>query len=424
MNTFEKKIYNVSDQKQILQRSTFWNFISSIFNASLTAIIIFFLSWSNNDNLTGIFSIATAIAYQVQAVGFFGVRNYHITDVKHNYSFSDYVYVNMLSSVMLIVVLVLFTFGRGYSLEKSLIILFYSLYRAVDIYEALFHDEYQRYGRIDIGLILQTIRFFITLVIIVLCLILTKDMVLAFFLAFVTSVIVVIIQNKEFSRRFHCKLERLNKKRIKKLLIICLPICISGFISMYLTNSPKYAIDNVLDDKAQGLFAILFIPVFTINLLSTVIYRPYITKISEYWHANNIRYFIKNTLMQILVIFVLTILITGFGYLIGLKLLGLLYNTDLNNFKTEFTILLLGGGLNTLSVFLSQILIIMEEQNFNFIIYAISFLATLLLGNTLTQSLNILGASLLYFIASLILVILSVFLIIYKVRKKKIVELS
>ena len=58
-----------------------------------------------------------------------------------------------------------------------------------------------------------------------------------------------------------------------QVLLACLPLFGASFISMYLSNAPRFAIDRYLDPTQQGYFAILFMPAVTINLMSLVIFR-------------------------------------------------------------------------------------------------------------------------------------------------------
>lgn len=155
---------------------------------------------------------------------------------------------------------------------------------------------------------------------------------------------------------------------------------------------------------------------FTINLLSTVIYRPYISQISQEWADKNKSVFLKLIGKQLFIILLLTLLITGFGYLIGLKWLEIIYSTDLSHYMSEFLILLIGGGLNTLSVFLSQILIIVGYYQWNLIIYVFSMIFTVAFGNFLVADQNVLGAAFLYSIPSIILVGFSFVLLMIKVN--------
>mgnify|MGYP004441909215 CR=1 FL=1 len=417
MSSIVHKLTKDDSPKAVLARATVWNLVASLINASMTAVIMLVMSWSNMTEDVGIFSIATAIAYQVQAIGFFGVRNLHIADVKKEYSFSDYVWSNLVSSVFMFIVMIFMIFPKGYPLEKSAAILFYTLYRALDIYEAWFHDEYQRQGRLDIGLVMQTIRFVVSLIIMSLVMIVTKSFLIACIAAFASSAFMIWMQNRHYIHAFSCHLEKINKKRLWEILKISFPICVSAYVSMYLVNAGKFAIDNTLDNSFQTIFAVLLVPVFTINLLSTVIYRPFISIIAEHWSSENYREFTRKTLSMCAVILVLTLGITLFGYVLGLWMLGLIYHMDLMEHSAAFVILLLGGGLNTYAQFLAQILVIIRQQNKSMILSLISFAATLLLGNWMVANWTILGAALLYGMSSLILCLGSAWVIIKYTRQ-------
>ena len=282
-NKWIDRLYEVKDDKKIIRRGTFWNLISSIINSAMTAVIMFFITLTSDISINGWFSLATAVAYQCQSIGFFGVRNFHIADTKNEYSFSDYFHFNIISTILMIFVLSYLSFGQAYQLQKGLLIFIYGIYRGVDIFEALFHDEYQRNGRLDIGVILQTIRFLVSLLFLIITLLITKDIVLSVLIATIISVLLVYKQNKPFIKHFPCQLAKARPFNLKKLLYICFPIFIAGFINMYLANASKYAIEANLNDSLQGIYAILALPIFTINLLSTVIYKPYISKMAIFW---------------------------------------------------------------------------------------------------------------------------------------------
>ena len=413
---FAEKLYSINDEKIIVRRGTIWNLVSSVLNSAMTAVIMFFITLTSDVSVNGWFSIATAVAYQCQAIGFFGIRNLHIADTNNDYSFSDYTHFNIVSSILMIMVLSFMSFGQNYSFEKSCLIFIYGIYRGVDIFEALFHDEYQREGRLDLGVILQTIRFTISLIILVIILLFSKNLVLATLIATVVSIILVFIQNKPFLKYFPCRLRKFNIKNFKKLFFICLPIFIAGFINMYLANAPKYAIDGTLSDTLQGIFGILSLPIFTINLLSTVIYKPYISQMAIYWYDHQFEKLKTIIFKQILIICTLTLIITFFGYLLGLRLLEVIYGLELMNYMNAFLLLLIGGGINTLGAFLNFIMVIFREQNKNMIIYMISGVITFLFGSFLVSKLSLLGAALVYLFSSWIITFLCSIVLFYKYK--------
>lgn len=416
-----EKLYNVEDERIITKRGTYWNLISSLLNSAMTAIIMFFITLTSDVSVNGWFSIATAVAYQCQAIGFFGIRNLHIADTNKEYAFSDYAYFNFISSILMVFVLSVLSFGQSYVLEKACLIFIYGIYRGVDIFEALFHDEYQREGRLDLGVILQTIRFAVSLIVLIIVLLIFGNLVFATLAATLVSVLLIIIQNKPFIKYFPCKLKKIKTINLKKLFVICLPIFIAGFINMYLANAPKYAIDGTLSDELQGIFGILSLPIFTINLLSTVIYKPYISKMATYWYAHNFSAFKKVIFRQILIIVLLTFSIVTFGYLAGLRLLELIYGINLYDYMSTFILLLIGGGINTLGAFLNFIMVIFREQNKNMYIYILSGVITYVLGGILIEHFNLLGSGMIYILSSGIvtcLCCLVLFMKYHSVRRK------
>lgn len=418
-NYWVHKLYDVKDSKKIVRRGTIWNLASSIINSVMTAVIMFFIALTNDVSINGWFSIASAIAYQCQSVGFFGVRSFHIADTKKEFCFSDYFIFNVISTIVMIFILSYLSFSQGYVLDKALLIFIYGIFRGIDIIEALFHDEYQRNGRLDIGVILQTIRFLCALLVLIVTLLITKNIVTATFLSTIISALMVYWQNKPFTKLFPCKFSNVRIKSLKRIFVICFPIFVAGFVNMYLANASKYAIETNLDDTMQGIYAILSLPIFTINLLSTVIYKPYISSMAMNWYDKNFRVFNKIVKNQILVIIFLTVLITFFGYAIGLKILEILYGVNLINYMDVFILLLIGGGVNTLGAFLNFIMIIFREQNKNMMIYMISGCCTILMSSFLINHFKLLGASLIYILSSSIVTIFCSIILIRKYKKIK-----
>ena len=151
------------EENKIIKRATFWNLIASLLNAFMTAILLFFITRINGVNKAGMFSIASAFAYQCLSLGNFGVRNYHASDVKYDYSYKDYISVRIISGILMYILLMYYAFGQGYTLEKTLIVLTFGIFKSIDVFEDLIHGEFQRRNRLDIGCILQSIRYIISI---------------------------------------------------------------------------------------------------------------------------------------------------------------------------------------------------------------------------------------------------------------------
>ena len=420
MSKFKNWLINV-DESKIIKRATFWNLIASLLNSFMSAVLLFFITWINGVDKAGMFSIASAFAYQCLSLGYFGVRNYHASDVKKDYTYKDYLNVRIISGIFMLILIVWCAFGHGYSTEKSLIVLTFCIFKCVDIIEDLMQGEMQRNGRLDIGCILQSIRYLISLIAFIILLYITKNVAISCIIITIMTTVMIFALNKPILSKYVNNKEKTNNKMTVKLFFACLPICIGNAINMYIANCPKYAIDSIMTDRYQTYYGILAMPVFTINLLSAVIYRPYVKLLGDSWQNKNYKLFFKYIFKQVLVILALTFAITLFGYIIGLTIIELIYGVKLHVYMSSFIILLFGGGLNAMSAYFAVVLTASRAQNKLFIGYAITFVAALLLGMPLVKLYGINGAAYLYAILNLVtLVLFTLFIFIrYKEDRKR-----
>ncbi len=183
---------------------------------------------------------------------------------------------------------------------------------------------------------------------------------------------------------------------------------------------PKYAIDDMGNDILQMQYGYLVLPILTINLLSAVIYRPIVNKLSRFYYDGEFQRFFKEILKQMMIIGILTLIIVVGGYLIGLRLLGFIYGVDLMESMPAFMVMLIGGGLNTVSAFFVIVLTIQRAQNELLISYIVTLLVGVPIAATLIQTYGIMGASILYLILSICLDLLfGAFILLAYYRKKR-----
>ena len=407
------------DEKYIRVRSSIWNLFSSLINGFVTAILLFVITRSINIEIAGMFSIAAAIANQCVSLGAFGVRNVHAADVKQNFSFMDYYTLRILTSIIMFIVLLFLAFYQGYTIEKAMIVLTFGIFKSADVIEDIYHGEFQRLERLDIAVILQTIRYVISLITLIFSIFLTKNLIFSNILATVVTYLIMFCQNIQIQRIMIKKVGQFDKKKTMNLFTTCLPIALSNIINMYIINAPKYSIDSLLTNTMQTFYGVLSMPVFTINLISTVIYRPMITKLSTYWINKEYDQFKKNVVKQICITIGLTLVIASFGYMIGLKLLGIIYNVSIMKYRLAFMILLFGGGMNTIAVFFSVLLTIQMKQKTIIIAYIIDLIFCLLFSDKIVSILKLNGAACVYFLSNFILAAVLIFIYVISFRREK-----
>ena len=177
---------------------------------------------------------------------------------------------------------------------------------------------------------------------------------------------------------------------------ICFPLFAGAFLSFYIGNAPKYAIDAQLTDSAQACYGFIAMPVFVIGLLNNFIFNPMLYRLSLLWSERKVKTFIFKVVRQVGIIFAITIVCIVGAYCIGIPVLSILYNTDLHDYKTELLILLLGGGFLGLSGLLNAVITIIRCQEYLMWGYAIIAVLAFFMSNKIVSMYDVMGASVLY----------------------------
>lgn len=402
-NAMRLKIRNflLGDPGTIIKDSYVWNMIGGMLNAGQSALLLVIISRTNSSEEAGIFSIAYAIACLALTVGQWGMRNFQSTDVQEKYSYSVYVSSRVFTCLLMLLIIGYHIlkgwFLSGHTMEKSLAIFFMGSLKMVDAAEDIVHGMFQRKGRLDVGAKSLATRYIIMLCACSLSLILTHDLVislavssvvsLAYFLVMIGTVYDVFYEKVHIS--FVCK-------DMWRLLLECFSLFLGGYLTIYIANAPKYAIDRYMDGTAQACFNYIFMPVYVISLLNMFIYQPVLIKFAAYCQEKRYREFIRLFFKQLAVILLLASVVIVSGFCFGIPLLSILYNTDLSGYKHAFMILLIGGSFLAFSGYFGVMITVLRKQDWLLIGYMLSAVAALGISRVAILHKGIIGAAYLY----------------------------
>ena len=384
----------------IKKQAYYWNTASGLINAGQSAVILIFIAHFLTKIDAGIYTIAIALGNIVSIISKYGMRNYQVTDIEGKFTFNQYFtsrIITIISTLILTVTyLALQYYTAKYNTEKSLIILFICLWYMVESIEDVFYGMYQQKGRLDIGAKYFTLRLIISTIIMCVLISFRVSLITTSFLAFIFSIVFALIFISKTLNNFTIDKIRLDFRKANNLLFLCFPLALAATLSIYIGNSPKYLIDLQLDDNAQAVFGYLMMPAFTIMVINQFIYQPIIRDLGELWHKNDRKAFSKKVLRQYVVVAGITLAIVLIGATLGIPILSILYNTDLNNYRTDFVILLLGGGFFALSSFIMVPITAMRLQKLLAYGFVMVSIFSIIIGPVLVRNLGIKGATILY----------------------------
>ncbi len=293
------------------------------------------------------------------------------------------------------------------------------LFKGVDAVEDLFIALYQKNNRLDVAARGMTLRMFFTILIFVGSLIVSNDLMFTLMISTVSTIGLlcgfVYLTYGVFKEDSKC----FRWANVVDLLKICFPLCAGAFLSFYIGNAPKYAIDAVLNDELQACYGFISMPVFVIGLLNNFIFNPMIYRMSILWSKRDIKVFVKKIVRQIGILAGITIgCLTG-AYLLGIPVLSWLYNTDLAPYKIELLIILLGGGFLGVSGLLNSVITIIRYQNKLMWGYSCVSVLAYITSTPIVAKYGMMGAAIIYAVLMFILCCIFAGILIRGIRKKK-----
>ena len=360
------KRFMVGAEVDMPKKSYIWNTLSGMLNAGQSVLILMTLTRTVGMEETGIFTIAYASAALFFTVGSYGMRSYQVTDTLGHYRFSDYLGSRVMTCAAMNVLSVLYViYGyvcNGYHAYKIAVMLIICLMRTVDAAEDVFTAFYQQQGRLDVGAKLTFTRQLLSVVCLCILLILGGNLLMSSIAAVAVSTVTSVLMNRAVMSIFRWEKTGFSFRTTMNLLWDCMGPFAAGFLSFYLANASKYAIDAYLQQEMQAYYGFISMPILVVGLLNSFLYQPILPSLAADWNEGRHELFIRRAVRQIFLIFAITMSVLIGAYLLGIPFLSLLYHTDLRSFKVELLILLVGSGMLALSGFINILLTILRCQ--------------------------------------------------------------
>ncbi|WP_315132460.1 lipopolysaccharide biosynthesis protein [uncultured Actinomyces sp.] len=393
-----------TSERSQLGRDYLWNTAASLMTSLATVVMLLVVTRTAGIRAAGVYSLAIAVGQQFQTLGMYEVRTYHVTDLRHRFTFGTYLATRIVTVALMLAGIVGYAMVSGDGGSDVLLIVLVASLRVFDAFEDVYVCELQRVGRLDLGgracfwRALSTTASFSGM------LVATGNLLVSTVVSLVVSLVVMVGVYLPPSRGLFPLRPTWDPRRVGQVLLACLPLFLASFISMYLSNAPRFAIDRYLDPTQQGYFAILFMPAVTINLMSLVIFRPLLTRMAGLWVQGDrpgFRAVVNRGLLATAGAFVVVGLVT---YVAGVPILGLVFGKDVSAFSVELMVLVAGGAMNAASVVLYYALTTVRLQNLVFAGYVLAAGAITLLCVVLVPQGSLLGASVAYTAAMSVLV--------------------
>lgn len=415
----------IGEKQSLMKNDVLWNALGSMTYAMASMVLAFFVLRILGEKEGGIFGFGySTLGQQFFILAYFGIRPFHITDMRGEFSFRDYHYFRILSSffaVLLSIFFLLYQYTNGsYTVEKVSILFFLCLYKILDGYIDVYESELQRRGKLyktGQSLFFRTIFS----VLVLLCsLLLNKTLLLGVILMNLSQVLSLYLfailpleKTKELEAVNLSGENKVFMQKMKALFSGSVFLFLSVFLDFYVFSSSKYAVDAVLGSSSSGIYNLLFMPSNFIYLLANFIIRPALPTLAALWQSGDKLRFkkeesslMKKVLLLSLLLFGLAFLLSPLALWILEKLLGPAFSGKITGERWTFCLLILGGCFYALANLEYYILVTKRQQKRIFTGYALGAVLSFFTADLMVQEAG-------FFFASIQFVLMMLFLFLF-----------
>ena len=407
---------------QAQKKDYIWNSIGSFLQSAISPILLIVITRLNGVGDSGLFSFAMSLSVVFWAISLWGGRTYQVSDVKKEFSSGDYIVVRFISSLIVAVFSISFCILSGYDLIKTELIMVLVSFKILESIADSMYGVLQIHNKLYIVGISLTMKSVFGFMLFTLVDILTKNIVYGALSIFIVNIAVVIFYDIPWMK--HVESVGLTKKNIMqagKIMKKTAEVFVVVFLTMFSLNIPRYFLDKYHYDQI-GYFGIMAMPITLLTLFISFVLQPNVVNLSELLKEKKVKEFTKIVSKIDFITFTLGILFVVSSYLIGVWVLNTVFGIDINNFRIDLTIMVIGAVANAFVSIYVNLLIILRRFKGQFYTLLVTNILAVILSIYLIDRLAMLGSVLVFMIISFLQAIILLF--IYKRSLKNVIMLS
>lgn len=401
-----------------LKENTLWYTLGNLCSSATSVLLMIIVTRILGVNKAGIFAIAYSIAQLMLTIGWFGTRSFQVSDVREEFRFSDYLNLKIILSLVILAGGIIYSICLNNYGYKLLVAALYCVLILGDVFADIFAGRFQQIDKLYLAGMSYTIRNICYCITFLLSLLITKELIVGLCAAIVVSFTVLRVFDYPMIKETSVIDVKVDSEKIVRLVKACFPLFISSFITTFIMNIPKNAIEVTFSQNIQAYYNIIFTPSSLVNMFCMFIFVPLYTSIAKAWNDGDIKVFKKIIFRIVLMVLGLSAFALIGGALFGVPILEFVYGVQLMEYRIPFLVLVGAGCINGLNTVWSYIFTVVRKQKYVLVIYIISLVCSQILIMPLISVLGVTGASVDYLFGISVICILFSVIFVFKIQKK------
>lgn len=382
--------------KNKFKKNFLWNVIGMTCNCFNSLFFMILITRINSMDDAGIFTLSFSIACLVYYIGTYAGRVYQVTNVNDSITDSDFIIHRAITCVMMIFISLMYCFISGYSLYKFTVVILLCIYKSLEAFSDVLYGVVQKNNNLyQVGISL-TIKSVFALILFVVVDIVTRNIIYSILFAILAWILVIVLydfKNVNYVSKFKL---HFNISSLRDIFKNGFFVFIINFLSSYIVNAPKYALDGRASNELQAIFGIILMPATLISLGVQYFIQPFLEQLTSSFKNNDKKAFNKVVIKLLFITSGLGVICLIGAYILGIPVLSLVYGLELSAYLFELEIIIFGSILFALSLILSSALITVRYNFIQFIVFVVTSVFGFFISIILITRFSIDGAAYAY----------------------------
>lgn len=384
------------------KKNFFWNTLGSLVNSVTSLFFMIIVTRINGTDVAGVFAFAFSIACFFQVISNYAGRIYQVTEVDDSFSDTDFLIHKVITCGLMLSVSLVFILIKSYSFSKSIIIILFVVFRLIESVAEVFYAIIQKKEELyKVGISLF-LKGFLGIFFFFIIDYLFKNIFYSIISLIFVNLLVTVFLDYNWMKPWY-RQTKISKYKVKKIFKGGFFVFLFTFLTQYVLNAPKYAIDDYLNNQAQTIYGIIVMPTTVLILCGQFIVQPLLVNIAALVKEKKYTVLKKFTYKLLAILGGIGILGELCCYWIGIPFLEFIYGISLADYKIALLIVILGAVFYALSFIISTVLTTMRKTFIQIIFYGIVSLFIMVTSKLFVIKFGVLGASFAYCISMVLL---------------------
>lgn len=401
---------------QNIKKDYLWNSLGSLLQSAISPVLLIVITRLNGIDDSGLFSFAISLSVVFWAVSLWGGRTYQVSDVNREFSSGGYVAVRFIASLIVAISAVVFCVLNGYNTTKTGLIMILVTFKILESIADSLYGVLQIHHKLYVAGMSLTMKAMLGFTAFMAVDIVTKNVIYGTLAILLVNVLIIFLYDILWVRRVETI--AVNKKLLKEYTGQAIAIMkhtsavfVVMFLTMFSLNIPRYFLDKSHPDQI-GYFGIMAMPITLLGLFISFIIQPNVVNLSELLVKGKLKEFARIVSKINHITFGIGVLSVVLSYLVGVWVLNTIFGININNFRLDLTIIVIGAAANAFVSIYVNLLIIMRRFKGQFYTLLLTDILAVAVSMCLIERLAMLGSVLVFMLISFLQ--LALLLVIYK----------